>query len=543
MGKANSKGSIELEVKNFGPIVEAKVDLRPFTLFVGPSNTGKSYLAVLIYALHRIFGAGHRFRRLRHITEGFGGDFPVIFGTRHGYRQLRRGGKSTKFLEENLEILFDWIIQTSPKGKKEKLSGKSQYPLPEKIASLIRRLRLFDPKDGSGNDASGEILRCFGVDSASQLIRIPGAKNAKVVLRRHVGEDVDCKEPFAYELHLGTSPSFTASIPESNPLRIASGFTDSPWISLLSIIAEIRRRQRESEGLFPWWWLSRLMDELLEIIFPYVVGHVSRPAHYLPADRAGVMHVHRTVVSALVEQATSVGIRQEVPTPMLSGVLADFLKQLIDLDDISNKRGIHMGGVAAEIEKAMLRGSVRSDASAKTGASYPVFSYLPRGWKEDQNLPLMNVSSMVSELAPVVLYLRHVVRPGDVLIIEEPEAHLHPAMQVEFTRQLAAAVKAGVRVIATTHSEWILEELANLVRISGLSEADRKDISGGIALESDEVGAWLFQPKERPKGSVVREISLDVESGTFAAGYDDVAADLHNRWADIESRLKAKRRR
>lgn len=539
MAKANSKGLLELEVKNFGPIVEAKVDLRPFTLFVGSSNTGKSYLAVLIYALHRIFRAGYS-RRLRHITEDFGADFPVIFGT-GGYQQLRRGGKSTKLLEENIETLFNWIIQTSPKGGKENISGKSQNPLPEKIAALIRPS--LDPKGGSGDYAAEEIARCFGVDLASQLIRIPGAKNAKVVLRRHVGEDADCKEPFAYELRLGTSPSFIASIPENNPLRISSGFTDSPWISLLSIIAEIRKRQRESEGLFPWWWLSRLMDELLEIIFPYVVGHISRPAHYLPADRGGVMHAHRTVVSVLVEGATSGGIRQEVPTPMLSGVLADFLKQLIALDDVPYKKRGHAGGIALEIEKAMLRGSVRSDARAKTGTSYPVFSYLPSGWKEDQNLPLINVSSMVSELAPVVLYLRHVVRPGDVLIIEEPEAHLHPAMQVEFTRQLAAAVRAGVRVIATTHSEWILEELANLVRSSGLSEAERKDISGGIALESNEVGAWLFQPKERPKGSVVREIPLDVESGTFAAGYDDVAAALHNRWADIESRLEARRRR
>ena len=62
--------------------------------------------------------------------------------------------------------------------------------------------------------------------------------------------------------------------------------------------------------------------------------------------------------------------------------------------------------------------------------------------------------SMVSELAPVVLYLRHVVGSDSVLIIEEPESHLHPAMQVEFTRQLAAIVHAGVRLIVTTHSEW-----------------------------------------------------------------------------------------
>ena len=32
-----------------------EIDLRPLTVFVGPSNTGKSYLAILIYALHRFF--------------------------------------------------------------------------------------------------------------------------------------------------------------------------------------------------------------------------------------------------------------------------------------------------------------------------------------------------------------------------------------------------------------------------------------------------------------------------------------------------------
>ena len=65
----------------------------------------------------------------------------------------------------------------------------------------------------------------------------------------------------------------------------------------------------------------------------------------------------------------------------------------------------------------------------------------------------MNASSMMSELAPVALYLRNVVREGDALIIEEPESHLHPEMQVAFVRELAAAVKANVRIIITAHSE------------------------------------------------------------------------------------------
>ena len=149
----------------------------------------------------------------------------------------------------------------------------------------------------------------------------------------------------------------------------------------------------------------------------------------------------------------------------------------------------------------------------------------------------MNASSMVSELAPVVLYLRHMVEPGQVLIVEEPESHLHPAMQVKFTRQLAALVNAGFRVLVTTHSEWLLEELANIVRRSELPGARKAKQNGDdIALGSDQVGAWLFEPKRRPKGSVVTEIRLD-DSGLFPTGFDDVAAALHNDWADISSRV------
>ena len=41
MNDLTKQDSLELEVANFGPIVEAKIDLRPLTVFVGSSNTGK----------------------------------------------------------------------------------------------------------------------------------------------------------------------------------------------------------------------------------------------------------------------------------------------------------------------------------------------------------------------------------------------------------------------------------------------------------------------------------------------------------------------
>ena len=179
----------------------------------------------------------------------------------------------------------------------------------------------------------------------------------------------------------------------------------------------------------------------------------------------------------------------------------------------------------------MLEGAiVREDSDI----GYPEFYYQPEGVQA--RIPLMNSSSMVSELAPVVLYLRHVVQQGDVLIIEEPESHLHPAMQVEFTRQLAAAVAAGVRVMLTTHSEWVLEELANLVRLSDLSDSRKREFAAAeSALSPEDVGIWLFQPNQRLNGTVVREIPLDVEIGNFQSGFDDVATGTYDRWARISN--------
>lgn len=43
-----------VKVSNFGPIASGSVELRPLTVFFGPSNSGKTFLATLVYGLHTI---------------------------------------------------------------------------------------------------------------------------------------------------------------------------------------------------------------------------------------------------------------------------------------------------------------------------------------------------------------------------------------------------------------------------------------------------------------------------------------------------------
>lgn len=280
--------------------------------------------------------------------------------------------------------------------------------------------------------------------------------------------------------------------------------------------------------------VKSVLNRLTEIIRSSLVNPLASDAYYLPADRTGVMHAHRVVVGSIIAQAPRTGLHYDTPLPQLSGVLADFLEQLIGLEDRSLRRRPN-GNLASQIERYILQGEVSVERSE---VGYPEFFYRPTGWKHE-DLRLMNTSSMVSELAPVVLYLRHVVRPGEVLIIEEPESHLHPKMQVELTRHLAAAVKAGVRIIITTHSEWILDELANLIYVSDLPKSKRNGIAGADqALEPDQVGAWLFEPKNSPKGSVVKEIKFDADYAGFRSGFDAVAIGTHTSYAEISDRLE-----
>ena len=497
MNDLAKQDSLELEVTNFGPIVEAKIDLRPLTVFVGPSNTGKSYLAILIYALHRFF-SGFR-------------DYPM-------FPDIER----QKLPQRTIDSIDEWAEQTLTGW--ETLLAEGSLVLPPLVTDEIRSLL-----EAQGDLLGNEIIRCFGMDETSALVRKGNRKGARVVFRRHVSNS---SAPFEHELMVGAQGSkFKTTIPAETPIRINVEEADKiNYLHRRAVDSSSKAgRSHKERNSF----ILELIYTLSDPALAQLAGPLHVPASYLPADRTGVMHAHRVLVSSLINRASQPRLRRDDPLPDLSGVVADFLKQLIELGDLSERRRNKADALAKRIEQEILRGMVQIKTSEM---GYPQFFYKPDGW--ENALPLMNTSSMVSELAPVVLYLRHVVQPGETLIIEEPESHLHPAMQVEFTRQIAALVHAGIRVIVTTHSDWVLETLANLVRLSELPKARRKGIEGAdLVLRPDQVGAWLFKSKKSPKGSVVEEIRFDPDAGGLESDYSDVAEQLYNEWATIGNRI------
>ena len=501
-------GNIDLEVTNFGPIVEAKINLRPLTIFVGPSNTGKSYLAILIYALHRFFDQGANFlspdyRRRFSIWQRFMSSRKLSNNTMEGIIELARS-----LTKEN---------KISP--------SNSTIVLPESVAKFIQS-SLNKNNDG----LACEIIRCFGISEIKSLTRKQSQCAARIVTRRRMLPE---SYPLENTLKFTQQNKFNMIVPNGVPIPIeinGNSRSDRNLYKIAEIVESlnIKNNDRGSNKFA----LIDFMDSIVGKILPSLLGSLHLPAYYLPADRTGIMHAHNVVVSALITAATSAGIRPTSKTPMLTGVLADFMDQLIEL---SYERKRIKKDLAIDIEKHMLGGSVHIQEDAIN--NYPHFVYRPNNWQS--NLALANASSMVSELAPIVLYLRHIVVSGNVLIVEEPESHLHPAMQVEFIRQLSVLVNKGIRIIVTTHSEWLLEELANIVRRSELPESElKRGANHDVKLRPDQVGTWLFEMKNRPKGTKVKQILLD-DSGLYPSGYDEIAIDLHNDWAKITGLLQA----
>ena len=462
--------NVEISVKNFGPIAEATIDLQPLTVFVGPSNTGKTYFSTLIYVLDGVF-TGHskfpgRFKRL-----GI-----------HGFNDL---------LNQNWNAIRSILKKLNTSNQSIKFSDLP----PEIRASLESDLK--DPES-----TANELKRCFDLNSITELIRLKNGQRGEMKISLEVKRENQ------------RLWNFKLAGCESNLVARGSVNEDLMIYDKDSLISH-SHKELDIDDLF--FWAAIELDRHREKRF------------YLPAARSGIMQSHRVIASSLVERATRGGLTPlEIPT--FSGVVADFMQQLI-LYEESQAPHKEITRLAGVIESDVLAGQILIKS---TPSGYPEFLYRPQKTKEDMRLT--RAASMVSELAPVVLLLRGGIRPGDTLIIEEPEAHLHPGAQTEIALTLAGLVRAGVRVVVTTHSDWLLKEIANLIRIGDLK---RKGVSEIKKMESihwllpEEVGTWWFQ-----KDGIVKHIPFDSTEGIEPEDYEDVAYKLYDRSVNLQDLLE-----
>ncbi len=498
---------IQIDVRNVGPISSASVKLKPLTVFVGPSNTGKTYLSTVTYALHRVLSG---FRRLPVPHRSLIHPYDILESERPTPSSVRRDSGVSA------DAITSLLVKCSTRDEPFMFSDLSE-PIRDSVMSVLRNPELL------GRDVEIELKRCFDSAAVGDLIRMSDQTD-KMRIAVRIGDDNHDYWHFGANL---SDQNISVAGAIGNMILISQ--TEDP--ALYPVM-----KLRDQSGHTP---TSLFLNALLDVGTGNRTGIPPR-IYYLPAARGGIMQSHHMITSHLVARSTRSGLESNPEQPMVSGVTADFLQHLIlypyaeshSLDDGLRK-------LADKIERESLSGAVTASGPLR---GYPDFVYRPTGARGD--VPMTRASSMVSELAPIVFLLRGIAKAGDTVIIEEPEAHLHPAAQTRMAAALAQFVRAGLRVLITTHSDWMLKEIGNLMREGVLAaqngEAiDKSPLSTG--LHPSEVGIWLFRQGRREQGATVHEVPYDQTEGVEPAEYDDVAEELYNRAAYLQNKLEESR--
>lgn len=137
-------------------------------------------------------------------------------------------------------------------------------------------------------------------------------------------------------------------------------------------------------------------------------------------------------------------------------------------------------------------------------------------------LPPANTGFGISYALPVVVS-GLLAAPGSMLIVENPEAHLHPSAQTAIGIFLASVASAGVQVLVETHSENVL----NGVRLAAL-----RDI-----IPHDDASFLFLSLGEGPGQPILHPITMDkaAELTSWPPGFFDQQS------ADLAEMMKARR--
>lgn len=137
----------------------------------------------------------------------------------------------------------------------------------------------------------------------------------------------------------------------------------------------------------------------------------------------------------------------------------------------------------------------------------------------DAELGIHLTSSTVKSFYGLWAWLELQAKPGDCLMIDEPELNLHPDNQRLVARLLVRLVNRGIRVVISTHSDYIVREVNNMIMLSSefanRSELEKQfgyDESGSERLQHDQVAAYHFTDKEVQPSDVSPEFGIEVKS-------------------------------
>ena len=387
--------------ENFGPIECVDIKLRDLNVFTGKNSTGKSYLAYLIWSL---LAVEPDWEKLRNLFEEY---LPNEL--------ISEIAKKDKELHEKIERKqFDF---KSYVDEPHEISDE----IAKKVKTLILEIfRRFD--EIWGRNLEELIKDTFLVDNLGELVKT-GKEKSRIVVCND-----DCTMRISIEMCKDglTSRVDDTVLKEVEENLFVTIFFGEPMLPTLyykdATHDEFFTENYQIAGIIPV-----IFSWIFNGYFPYTSTFIA------PDGRDGLIRSREAYIHALLSKEALLGKRV-----VMNEVDRRFMRFLESLyPTIKNKK---ISQLANFLEK-------------KLGVNYILQREPPRYLLSIKGLevPIQRAPSSYRELAPLVYAMRYGLDDGFVMIIEEPEAHLHPDAQVIAMRTLAGLSKS-VDVILITHS-------------------------------------------------------------------------------------------
>lgn len=196
--------------------------------------------------------------------------------------------------------------------------------------------------------------------------------------------------------------------------------------------------------------------------------------------------------------------------------------------------------IADIIETKLLQGKVDTTKEGEV-------EFHADGMSKTKRLPFHMSSSIVKTMASLVIYLRHIAGKGETLIIDEPEMNFHPNVQVWLARIFALLSAKGLRIIVSTHSDYIVRELNSLIMGGTLLKKGIKEPIHSLGYNDDmlldyaDLSVLFFSQTGKGNNVTVKSLPIDDEGFTVES-IDETILEQNKRvetlYAVLENSLE-----
>ena len=130
--------------------------------------------------------------------------------------------------------------------------------------------------------------------------------------------------------------------------------------------------------------------------------------------------------------------------------------------------------------------------------------------KNEKAISIKNTASGIKSFGILQLLLENdILNQNSILIIDEPENHLHPKWQLKYAKVLVTLAKNGVKILIASHSPYMIEAIKRYSDLENLEESTNFYLAENSIIEPRNRLEDIFKTLEEPF-EIFRQMDMEI---------------------------------